>query len=79
MGVFNGLKMATKRIMALIAGIPIAILGGYLVYESYASEASSRLLGKVSIVLALIGLGLVLYGLTGSAKKTEADKKSGGS
>jgi hypothetical protein len=49
------------------------------VYESYASEAGSRLLGQVSVVVALIGLGLVFYGFTGPAKNAEADKKPEGS
>jgi high-affinity Fe2+/Pb2+ permease len=62
---------AIIRIVVLLAGIPVSILGGYLVYRSFVSHTDSRFLSKIAWIILLVGLGMILYGFTGSEKPKE--------
>jgi high-affinity Fe2+/Pb2+ permease len=57
------------RIVALLAGIPISILGGYLVYLGFTSNGESRFLFKIAWIILLVGVGMIFYGVTGPEKQ----------
>lgn len=73
---------AIKRAGAVIAGIPLTLLGGFLVYESFTGGDDNWLFDKISWFVLIFGLGLFFYGFSDPNKKpgpaaeaSGADKK----
>lgn len=69
---------AIKRVGAFIAGVPLTVLGGFLVYESFVSTDDNWLFSKIAWFVFLVGLGLFAYSFSDPDKKpepSETDKK----
>lgn len=60
---------AIKRVGAFIAGIPLTVLGGFLVYESFTGEGDNPLFSKFAWFILVFGLGLFLYSFSEPDKK----------
>lgn len=73
---------AIKRIGAFVAGIPVTLIGGFLVYESFTGDhGGDRIFGKIAWFVLLFGLGLFFYSFSDPHKKpgTTAETEKTGS